>query len=327
MPGATDSSVPHHAVAERLAALVPVAVAQPVRRVLGDDAHDLGARPARRPRGRGRRARGSSPRRSGVSESAPYLAGVEGPLDGVDAGRHDDPAAESAAGRPRRPGSVGVPESTRLTLATTPGCPDVAGPPAQRRPDRDRIDELDERALGVERRRRRHAPRSPRPSQRDAGRSTVDRASRRRPRPPCGSRRRTPGPPPPAPRPAAPGPPVAIDRLARGATVVARGVGQQEGGRAARPRPEVRRSARRARRWPPGGRRSRRPRPRSRRRPSAGPAAAVRASSLPRPRYVRPSLRPARASPKPGLVMSGGVSSPRSARKRPSARTWRSKPA
>ena len=44
-------------------------------------------------------------------------------------------------------------------------------------------------------------------------------------------------------------------------------------------------------------------------------------SALPRPRNARPSRRPTSASPKPGAWISGGASSPRSARNRASART------
>ena len=95
------------------------------------------------------------------------------------------------------------------------------------------------------------------------------------------------------------------DRLAGRAAVVAGRIGQQDGGRAGRPRPDrgVLDAA-------PGDRRLERvglerTRPRSRRRPSAGPAVIVRPSRWPRPRNVRPSCSPASASPRPGRLDVG----------------------
>ena len=177
------------------------------------------------------------------------------------------------AGRPRRPGSVGVPASTRLTLATTPGWRML---PARQRidgPTVTGIDELDQRALGV-------GAGDDRPrldglagGQDDAGRATVDRAHGGD----LGRRSDL-----DAERPGGRG-----QRLGQGAWATA-------WRRASRPRRHLRcqrrrsagppssrptrdrggRSGRRARRWPPGAHRSRRPRPRSRRRPWAGPAGA-----------------------------------------------------
>ena len=114
---ATDSDL-HDLAAERLSSVVPTAFAQPVWRVLGDDAHDLG--PLCAPSTRlGSTSEGMVASMIGVSEG-PLFGSVEGPLDSIDAGSDDDRRSRrgsSAAGK------VGVP-ARKPTFATTPaaGC-------------------------------------------------------------------------------------------------------------------------------------------------------------------------------------------------------------
>ena len=236
----------------------------------------------RRRRASDRRATGWSPRRSASRSGAPVLGGVEGTLDGIDAGRDDDPTPQRArvvaCGR-----KVGVPGEDEVDLGDHARLADVAGAPAHRRPDRDRIDELDQGPSGIGARNHRACldglagcrARRPSPDRRPC--------SRRRPRPRSGSRRRQLARRRPA-RP--PGRPARhAHRSSRRRRRLRCRHRRSAGPPSSRPtRDRGARSARPARRWLPGGRRSRRPQPRSRRRPWAGPAASVRASSLPRPR-------------------------------------------
>ena len=244
------------------------------------------------------------------------LRGVEGALHGVDRGRVDqDPAAQQRAGRRPRRGTRGVPSSTRLTFATDPG---VRMLPARQRIDGPTVTGSTSEVSSCfgsrpETTREPRSPRRPRARRRSRHRRRSSPARRGRR---SGSRRPMPAPRPRAPRRAFDGPPLAYTvspaappslpaESASSTWVVAGG-----------PRPH--------RRVPDAAPGASSPRIASVSNDSVTKSATaiastrriVRPSCLPRPRNARPSRRPSSASPKPGSLMSGGASSPRSARKR-----------
>ncbi len=226
-------------------------------------------------------------------------------------------ASPPAAGNSRHP------VQHEVDLGDGARCPDVARAPAHGRPDRDRIHQARQQLLRVEARHDHRGRRSPRPMRARRRSPRRRRWSPRRPSRSCGSRRLQPARPHRAP------PTARTGRPSR-----------------TRSRPRHHRRCRRRLRagptccppttgpWRCSGRRARR---RSRRIASlsndsptksatamASTRRIMRPSCLPRPRNARPSRRPSRASPKPGPLMSGGASSPRSDRNRESDRTRRS---
>ena len=290
----------HDAIPERLAARRPSRRRAACTARLDEHAHDV-ASPPRAPvderRVGQRRDRRLQQR---LRPSAAVLRGVVRPLHRIDARRDEDAAAEQrgvvAGGR----GTTGRPASARLTLATVPGRPDVAGPPARLGPDAPGRRARSAARFGSMPETTARAVELLAVGEHDAGRPAVARRDARRPRRRSGSRPRRARGRSRAPRASAPGPAPGEDRLARRAAVVAGRVGEQDRGRARRPRTHRRCSGRRARRSSRGARRSRTVRPRSRRSPSAGPAGR-RGRRRGRGRGTSgPSRSPASASPSAG---------------------------
>ena len=131
MPGATDSSARTTASPNASRVGRPVAVAERVRRVLRDDAHDLraGRRPLDERRIHQRRDRRLEDR---SLRARPYLEASKARSMASMPGRDDDPPAQerlvATGGREDR-----QPREREVDLGHDARRPDVAGPPAERR--------------------------------------------------------------------------------------------------------------------------------------------------------------------------------------------------
>ena len=223
----------------------------------------------------------------------------------------------SSASSPPAAGNDGQLLQREVDLGHDAGRPDVAGAPAERRPERHGVEQVEERALGSAPETTALASISVAVGEDHAGRAPVAGGDARRPRRRSRSRRRRLAPPRRAPRRARPGRPSRRPSRRprrRRCRRCPRAASRPSRPTTARPP----RSARRATRAPPERHPTRRTRRRGPRRPSAGRAAPSAIHPDPRPLKVRPRRSAEIASARRGDLMSGGVDRPSSSRNLPS---------